>query len=184
MGAWGGGGRREGWDREAGRGRLGGVEGWGMGGRGWGWVGGGRAGADGGGAEGGSPALGLSLATEKIWGGKVKRVLRVKRGIGSRCRGLTKPSRAPTRLGRQPVRRQNRSLNLLDERSALGSKVAIACCTSRTRRAIEKLEGPVSPLQWHRNGVCRTRTLHQLRSFRAHGVPKGISNFVTGATMD
>lgn len=75
-------------------------------------------------------------------------------------------------------------ISQLDERSALGSKVAIACCTSRTRRAIEKLEGPVSPLQWHRNGVCRTRTLHQLRSFRAHGVPKGISNFVTGATMD
>ncbi|PKU61785.1 hypothetical protein MA16_Dca027844 [Dendrobium catenatum] len=33
--------------------------------------------------------------------------------MGSRCRGPTKPSRAPTRLGRQPVRRQNRSLNFL-----------------------------------------------------------------------
>lgn len=59
-----------------------------------------------------------------------------------------------TLLGGEATRSTSEPISQLDERSALGSKVAIACCTSRARRAIEKLEG--FPLQWHRNGVCGT----------------------------
>ena len=88
---------------------------------------------------------------------------------------------ARTDAPREATYSTSEPISQLDERSALGSKVAIVCCTSRARRAIEKQEGPVSPLQWHRNGVCGTRTLHQLRSFRAHGIPKAISNFVMGS---